>query len=417
MFDEVSLEQFIPETTVKIEVFTATYDELYSDNFDNQVQSDDSISDEFNFFIKKPAIESSKTRSKEKSKQIYECDHCGKTTTRKQALASHMIVHREKEKFIREKRIINFRNMPIVPCNICGKLIKQPSMLRHHRIVHKGIKRDKSKKPSQPHASVLCHICGKSYTRKRNLMYHVKSHHLDDEGQTGPFQCKKCGKNYKRSSLLSKHLKEMHATIDDLVEQSARVMCDYCGIVSQNKETLYHHLSNRHFPHLRSSIEKKIKCDVCDEKMISKNQLKHHINTVHNVGEFKCGQCDFVAHNKYLAIKHNYNVHRRDRFCELCGHWFSVFDYVQHSQIRPHVFPYTCTIEGCQRPFAAKNALGEHFIFESGSFKTTSDFNLIVCLFKMHMKDFSTIKYLLVVRFVRYVKDHFQLCRNFNGTL
>ncbi|XP_069132932.1 myoneurin-like isoform X26 [Argopecten irradians] len=75
-------------------------------------------------------------------------------------------------------------------CLDCGKGFKSSvGYNNHHKLYHGGAQGCPS-----------CHICGKIFPTKSNLLVHLKKHSIDR-----PFTCQKCGKSYKYKQTYKDH--------------------------------------------------------------------------------------------------------------------------------------------------------------------------------------------------------------------
>ncbi|KPJ18232.1 hypothetical protein RR48_12080 [Papilio machaon] len=102
----------------------------------------------------------------------FECDHCGKTTRSRAAIAKHLEIHGLKK----------FR------CDVCGYATFTLEVLRRHILTHVEDK---------PHK---CEMCGRSYIQRIQLQKHMERHY--------GYICGQCGHNANTKAGLLIHKRE-----------------------------------------------------------------------------------------------------------------------------------------------------------------------------------------------------------------
>ncbi|KAJ9581617.1 hypothetical protein L9F63_023200 [Diploptera punctata] len=139
-----------------------------------------------------------------------------------------------------------------------------------------------------PHLSKLfkCSVCKKSFTRKFNLVEHLRIHRNEK-----PFKCSACGKSFIRKPHLKTHI----GTHDN----EKRFICNLCDKSYTRKSSLNIHLRYH-------SNEKSFRCAVCNKTFVEKRTLKTHLRIHTNEKPFKCPVC-----NKSFTQKTNLNTHYR----------------------------------------------------------------------------------------------------------
>ena len=108
-----------------------------------------------------------------------------------------------------------------------------------------------------------CHICGKVYARKDNLLNHLSRH-------SGiQLKCEHCNKGFRTANDLYKHKKRLHAQVSGL--KSAYVVnCDQCGRKFTDKGRAYKDHLDFH-----AGI-KNYECHDCDKKFATASSLRDH---------------------------------------------------------------------------------------------------------------------------------------------
>lgn len=110
------------------------------------------------------------------------------------------------------------------PCLICHQRFATSESHREHMLSHNSMDIFK------PHA---CHLCNKSFLRKRELDRHIATH-------TGmkPFKCSSCDKRFGRKDKLVRHMR-IHETGKILIHT-----CPICGSSFARKDSLVQHMRN-----------------------------------------------------------------------------------------------------------------------------------------------------------------------------
>lgn len=114
------------------------------------------------------------------------------------------------------KRILRY------PCLVCHKKFSTNDSLRSHMKIHN------SSEMLKPHT---CHLCYKSFLRKRELDRHITTH-------TGmkPFKCTNCDKRFGRKDKLVRHMR-IHET-----GKASLHICQLCGVSFARKDSLAQHM-------------------------------------------------------------------------------------------------------------------------------------------------------------------------------
>lgn len=140
----------------------------------------------------------------------FQCRVCGKKTTSKCNLASHMWVH------------TGGRPRPH-RCNVCGKTFTQKGHLRDHLTVH-GSERN-----------FKCALCSKRFKTKQQLNAHMYVHTGD---QPRPFECSTCGKAFASRCALTVHTR---------THTGERPFgCNLCAKAFTSKANLASHVAHMH---------------------------------------------------------------------------------------------------------------------------------------------------------------------------
>ena len=138
-----------------------------------------------------------------------------------------------------------------------------------------------------------CEICGKTYSNKNALNYHVSNKHSGEETM---IFCELCPSKFTTDASLQRHIETVHQE-----SQKAMFECDKCGAKFALLKTLNRHLKEQHFK-LNANLDfvedfesfLKEKCGQCDKSFKRKYQLQRHVKTVHCElkKQFQCLQCE-----------------------------------------------------------------------------------------------------------------------------
>ncbi|MDP0589522.1 MAG: C2H2-type zinc finger protein [Candidatus Endonucleobacter bathymodioli] len=144
------------------------------------------------------------------SKDIYKCEVCGKESSTKGNLKSHVETHSNKIRSFpcmydgcfssfRQQRYLNSHmkyhdDEVCYPCKECGKKHISRFSLQRHMVVHTG------------EMLFKCDLCGKSFPREFSMIRHVKIRHTKEKD----FHCKKCGRGFALNAKLLRHMKSQH---------------------------------------------------------------------------------------------------------------------------------------------------------------------------------------------------------------
>ena len=92
-------------------------------------------------------------------------------------------------------------------CRLCHVTFSDQSALAaHNHATH----RLRSTHPEHPDARFECHVCGRKFTEKSNVVIHLKTVHAPD-GERRRYQCEICGIKFTLKGNLKKHMSNFHA--------------------------------------------------------------------------------------------------------------------------------------------------------------------------------------------------------------
>ncbi|CAO1438837.1 unnamed protein product [Diamesa tonsa] len=137
------------------------------------------------------------------------------------------------------------------------------------------------------HNEFVCQKCGKSFSCKSNLSYHLTTH----QPHQHQVQCPECQKWLKNILCLRKHMS---------LHKNVRHFCGICDYSAVNKQCLRNHVRVQH------SDSKPFQCSVCSRNFKLKNTLVNHMAQHSGIRKFQCEFCE-----KKFASSGNYYSHRK----------------------------------------------------------------------------------------------------------
>ncbi|XP_041664431.1 gastrula zinc finger protein XlCGF57.1-like [Cheilinus undulatus] len=246
-------------------------------------------------------------------------------------------------------------------CSECGKIFKNEVNLTGHMRIHtrkKPLDYAKGGGSSSIEVNLPQHIshmveksfscteCGKRYSHKSRLTYHLRSH-------TGekPFSCPECGKQFRCKRNLTEHLRIHTGEIP--------FSCSVCGKGFIRKENLTQHM----FIHTR---EKSFGCSECGKKFRLKGHLRQHVK-IHVIEKtFSCSECGKCFNCKEYLTQHM-RIHTGEKplSCFECGKRFAWIGCLKkHMITHAGVKPFSCS--ECTKSFKDKETLNKHMRVHTG---------------------------------------------------
>ncbi|KAH3839560.1 zinc finger protein 85-like [Dreissena polymorpha] len=173
-------------------------------------------------------------------KSMYPCPHCEKTFSARQVLNSHLkyqhlgMKQKEKQRFLCQTCGREFvhkysydshmnRHAGLLPfnCRICGKAFASEHCVREHQIVHKSVRKHtcshcaksfKTNSALKAHEAIhagdkayKCPVCGKGFVQKQSLLRHERIH-----SGYKPYKCLLCQRRFTEGATVRKHMILVH---------------------------------------------------------------------------------------------------------------------------------------------------------------------------------------------------------------
>ncbi|CAH2258339.1 jg10540 [Pararge aegeria aegeria] len=243
-------------------------------------------------------------------REIFECEHCSTKFVRRSHVARHKL-----------QKGCDGKNINTFPCEICdASFTRKDNLMVHLRLQHIA------------KYSFTCKLCEYHTRNFSKLIIHTQRTHMENH----QLECDHCGKVTGSRAAMTKHL-EIHG--------EKKYACDVCGYNTYTIEVMRRHVLT-HVP------DKPHKCPLCERSYIQKVQLQRHMKThsgicctlcgesfkteakllVHEsqhkgVKSLKCPFDDCVFHTKELNSKETLEDHIKMHYspyeCEVCRKRFN----------------------------------------------------------------------------------------------
>lgn len=243
-------------------------------------------------------------------------------------------------------------------CKVCDKVFLCRTGLKYHMNLHLNVK------------PYVCEICNASYSDKRNLNQHKKTHEpfADDIGVNDYIEIRSSDQtkltNEQLKSLMCpicerKFLEKRHLRSHMNVHNGTSYMCKFCRKTFRDVNNYKRH---RLTVHKNMTVNEN---DDCTEIKIrdDDNINKSTSNTV-NAVDWVCEYCneDFefeIRMAKHIIKEHNEN--KPEHACNICNEKLSTpANLLAHMRGHMESTQHKCTFDGCGQGFAYKSSLGVH---------------------------------------------------------
>lgn len=207
------------------------------------------------------------------------------------------------------KRHLKHHNISI-RCEKCGKLYKSERSFKEHQKTHQE---DFVKLMHE------CETCGKKFSTKYVLQYHIKSEHM---GIKKSFICPTCGKSFTQKQSYTTHA-NVHMGLRPFV-------CEVCGVSFPYEKSLREH-KYMHDEH------KNFKCEICGKQFKQPSALCTHLKIHKETKDHLCKVCGKGFTQRQALLRHE-RVHSGDKpfTCNICFKNFNDASIIRRHMIMVH---------------------------------------------------------------------------------
>ncbi|XP_068112185.1 zinc finger protein 551-like [Hyperolius riggenbachi] len=233
----------------------------------------------------------------------------------------------------------------------CSESSRSPSLFKKNEHVATNSKTQLSgvppKQKAHPGKKVFtCEECGKTLTRKENLISHKRIH----SGEK-PFSCSECGKTFKKNSHLFKH-RQIHTG-------QKPFSCSECGRSFAWKGDLVVH------ERIHTGMKPYV-CSDCGKGFSVKSYLVRHQRTHSGERPYACPECGKTFGSQSNVLLHR-KVHSGQKLytCAECDKSFTwKSELVNHERVHTGERPYTCP--ECEKSFSSQSYYTKHLRIHTG---------------------------------------------------
>ncbi|CAH2314647.1 zinc finger 300-like isoform X1 [Pelobates cultripes] len=162
---------------------------------------------------------------------------------------------------------------------------------------------------TEPVLSYICHVCGKPFSKREQLIIHQRIHTGDK-----PYECPECGKCFTSRSHVVIHYRT-HTGEKPYV-------CNVCEKSFAKRTNL-----DRHFRiHTR---EKPYMCRVCGKCFTRRSNVISHQTTHTGEKPYSCPECGkCFTQRSHMIIHHKIHLGEKPYVCSVCGKRFAKKGYL-----------------------------------------------------------------------------------------
>ncbi|XP_045776707.1 zinc finger protein 70-like [Maniola jurtina] len=255
-----------------------------------------------------------------KSPGSIKCQQCNVVCPDSEVLAQHVALIHQREVF---------------ECEHCGTSFVRRSHVSRHKL-QKGC-------DGKTVNSFPCEICDAVFTRKDNLMVHLRLQHIAKYS----YSCKHCEYHTRNFSKLILHTQRLHM-------KNRNLECDHCGKVTGSRAAMT--------KHLEIHGEKKFACDVCGYQTYTIEVMRRHVLTHVPDKPHKCPLCE-RSYIQKVQLQRHMKAHA-GHCCAVCGASFKTEPKLLiHQSKHKGETMMSCPFEKCpfyQKEFKGLESLEDH---------------------------------------------------------
>ncbi|CAG9789648.1 unnamed protein product [Diatraea saccharalis] len=205
----------------------------------------------------------------------------------------------------------------------------------------------------------VCNKCGVERASVDTIRNHMASLHFN----LLPYHCSLCEEKFSSKGPLARHLASVHSMKQmtvcqtKVLKSTKKAICDICKKEFNCKSLLSIHIRTHNSPP---------KCPECSLVM-KPREMAFHRNEAHGVPLPTCGICGYRSHKEYLVIKHQRQVHLKERNlnCPKCNaKFFNISHLRRHLITHNPVKKYECRF--CKKTFPRLGTKREHEKIHTG---------------------------------------------------